>query len=364
MFFMNSKVIEEDMQDIYNREIEWKELKNKTIIITGATGMLASYIVYFLLFLNEYHKMEIKIMLLARDGKKVQQRFSYYVKTGFHKIYTFNINEPWDIRDRVDYIIHTASLASPQYYSTMPVEVAEPNVIGTYHLLNFARKKRVKKVLFFSSGDVYGKLSDNIGDIKEDMMGITDPLDEHSCYGESKRMGETWCAAFTKEYNVPTVIARIGHTYGPTMSLETDSRVFASFMKCVYEGKDINMFSDGSAKRPFCYIADAVAAFFLLLFRGDSGVAYNVCNTRDFISILELANVMIGLRPELNLHVVRKIRNENDQYMNNIINFANRPIENKLKNLGWKCNFDVQKGFSRVLQYLFELDKQDNTFID
>ena len=351
MFFMKSKIIDEDMQNIFNRKINWNVFRNKTILITGATGMLATYVVYFLLYLNEFQGMNIHIILLVRDIAKVQRRFGKYSQKGFQNIYSFDINRPINIEEDIDYIIHAASLASPQYYRPMPVEVAAPNAVGTYYILQLAREKQVKKILYFSSGDVYGKLPENIGDIKEDMMGITDPLAEHSCYGESKRMGETWCAAFTREYGVPAVIARIGHTYGPTMDLANDPRVFASFMKCITEGKDIEMFSDGSAKRPFCYIADAVAAYFLLLLKGKDGEAYNVCNTRAFISILELANILVSFRRDLKLKVIRKVRLKGDKYIDNHNNLANRPIEDKLNLLGWECNYRVEEGFYRVWQY-------------
>ena len=352
MHFLNSKVIEEDMQDIYNRNTIWKNFKNKTILITGATGMLATYIVYFLLYLNEYHKMGIKVVLLIRHFNKAEQRFGYYVKNGIHKIYTCNMNEPCDIPENIDYIIHAASLASPQYYSTMPIEVAEPNVLGTYYMLCLAREKHVKKVLYFSSGDIYGKLRENMSSIRENSMGIIDPLDEHSCYGESKRMGETWCVSFFREYQIPTVIARIAHTYGPTMDIENDPRVFSSFMKCIYKKKDIEMYSDGSAKRPFCYIADATAALLLLLLQGKPGEAYNICNSDSFVSIFELANILVKLQPELNLKVIKKVRPKVERYLENQANHDNLLSDEKLKSLGWECHYDIESGFKRVLQHL------------
>lgn len=354
MSFMENKIIVEDMFDIYRREIKWQKFRNQTVLISGATGMLASYLVYFLIFLNEKYLMNVRIVLLARNSEKCFYRFDKFLEKEYIKLYDFNINTPWNIPDNVDYIIHAASLASPQYYKTMPVEVAEPNVIGTYHMLNLAREKHVKKVLYFSSGDIYGKLPQNTKFIKEDMMGIIDPLDEHSCYGESKRMGETWCFTFNKEYQIPTVIARIGHTYGPTMDLENDPRVFASFMKCVFNKENIVMYSDGRAKRPFCYIADATAAFLLLLLEGKSGEAYNVCNSNSFISILELANILVGLQPELNLKVIRKVRSMDESYLENRANHDNLPTEEKLKKLGWECHFGVESGFRRVLDSFLE----------
>ena len=229
--------------------------------------------------------------------------------------------------------------------------VAAPNVIGTYNLLEFARQKKVKGFLFFSSGDVYGKMPDGIGGVSEQEMGVMDPLDIHSCYGESKRMGETLCAAYSRQYGLPTTIARIGHTYGPTMDIENDSRVFASFMKNICEGKDIVLRSDGTAKRPFCYIADAVAAYLLILLCGEDGNAYNVCNTGQFISMNELAATLVNIRCDVALKIVHDISNMNIIIENND-NIANCPVSTKLGKLGWECHFDVKSGFGRVYSFL------------
>lgn len=349
-----SNIIWEDMEDIYARNVEWKTLYKKNILVTGATGMLASYVVYFLIWLNETQKANINIIALARDRQKCRARFGQYLERDYFKLCFDNILEPLRIDEDIDYIIHAASLASPQYYGPNPVDVAAPNVIGIYNLLELARRKKVKGFLYFSSGDVYGKMPDGIGEFSEQKMGTTDPLEPHSCYSESKRMGETLCAAYYRQYGVPTTIARIGHTYGPTMDIANDPRVFASFMKNVCEGKDIVLRSDGTTKRSFCYIADAVAAYFLILLRGESGNAYNVCNTEQFISMNELAEVLVNIRKDVNLHVVHECMVTDGKYVENKDNIANCPSSAKLKKLGWKCHFSVDDGFSRVYRFLKE----------
>lgn len=121
-----------------------------------------------------------------------------------------------------------------------------------------------------------------------------------------------------------------------------------------FNGKDIIMLSDGSAKRPFCYIADAVAAFILILLKGENGQAYNMCNTKEFLSIKELADLMTKLRPELGLKVICKKRRNDDNYLENVLNKSNKPIEIKLKMLGWECQYDSFSGFNNVLKYLLQ----------
>lgn len=354
-------IILQDMENIYARDLSYDVLRGKSILITGATGMLASYVVYFLLWLNERHDYKIKIIALVRNQEKCRMRFGKYMDKEYFSVREDDICTPLQIDGSIDYIIHAASLASPQYYGRCPVEVAAPNVLGTYHLLQLAREKQSQGVLFFSSGDIYGEMPADIGAFIEDEKGKMDPLAPHSCYGESKRMGENFCVSFAREYGVPARIVRIGHTYAPTMDVENDPRVFASFMKCLIANEDIVMLSDGRAMRPFCYVADAVAAFFLVLLKGKNGEAYNVCNDQQLLSILELAEILVSLMPEKNLKVVRKHRSENDFYMENVINKANCPSSEKLRSLGWEIQFGVRSGFLRVLQYFQKNEMlQDN----
>lgn len=348
---MKKDIFLRDFEEIYLRTIEWKRVENKTFFITGATGMLASYFVYFLCFLNEYKNFRIKIIAQGRNREKAYLKFKEVWDKKYFIFRDDNLLFPIKEFPKCDYFVHAAGLASPQYYGTVPIEVAEPNVIGTYHLLNYAAESGCETFLYFSSGDVYGKM-EGVENITECDMGSVNPLDIHSCYSEGKRMGETWCKLFAVEKNVHTVIARIGHTYGPTMNVNEDPRVFASFMKALLQKKNIVMYSDGKAKRPFCYLADAVAAFFLLLLEGKKGEAYNMCNTAEFYSMNELAQIILNLKPEMDLRVVHG--ESAGGYIENKDNKANKPVEWKLKKLGWDPRISVKEGFGRVLAVLEE----------
>lgn len=349
---LENNVILEDMEDIYSRKLSVEELFGSSIMIAGATGMLASYLCYYLLWLNEEKNAEINILALVRSREKCLRVFGDYARRGYFHIYDDPLSEKLQIREPVDYIIHAASLASPQYYKHNPVEVALPNAVGTYHLLELAREKKVRGFLYFSTGDVYGKMPEGIGEFEEAQIGIMDPLDEHSCYGGSKRMGEIWCASYAREYGIPTRMARIAHTYAPTMDAAKDPRVFASFMKCLLDERDIVMLSDGTAKRSFCYIADAIAGYLLILLRGKDGEAYNVANTREFLSIGELAEKLASLEPEKDIRVIRKERPKDDVYMENRSNHENIMSAAKLEALGWRCQYGVERGFRQVLRFL------------
>lgn len=347
---VDNNIILQDIEEIYNRGINWEIFRDSTILITGAYGMLASYVMYMLIFLNEKQNMNINIIAVVKSKDKFEKRFRSYCHKKYVSIITDTLLNPIVIKKEIDYIIHAASLASPQYYDTFPVDVLSPNVIGTYHLLNLAAQKKVKGFLLFSSGDVYGVVK-GIEYVEENNYGIVDPLDIHSCYSESKRMAETMCNSFMHQFGVPVKILRIWHTYSPTMDIEKDPRVFSSFMKNVIKGQDIEIKSDGLSKRTFCYVADTIAGLFYILAKGKDGEAYNICNTDQFVSIRELALILSKLRSDINIGVTWRKRGISEHYTENTAIGQIAPNNEKLRALGWEAKYDIQTGFRRVLSY-------------
>lgn len=347
---MMENVIFNDCEEIFQRNISWRRLYGKTVLISGAYGMLASYMVHMLIYLNEYHSAGIRIIALVRSREKCHQCFGEFSNRNYFTICTQPIESSLTFSDRIDFIIHAASLASPQHYGVRPIDVLLPNSVGTYNLLNLGADKNVEGFLLFSTGDIYGKIS-NVENITENDYGTLDPLDVHSCYSESKRMAETMCKAFWVQKHVPTKIVRIWHTYAPTMDYKNDPRVFASFVNDIVKRRDIVMKSAGLAKRSFCYITDAVAGYFLVLLEGKSAEAYNVCNQKEWYSIAELAEVMTQIQPKLGLRVIKKQRSETDVYLENTAANFIPPNSEKLEQLGWYANVSVREGFERVLKY-------------
>ncbi len=348
--FLSSKVILADMDEIYSRNYDWNAFSGKTIYITGSYGMLASYIVYFLIYLRELKGIDLCIIAQGRNRSKAEDRFGIY----FNKEY-FTYTDESIISEKIrkvseaDFVIHTAGLANPRFYETDPVGVIEPNAIGTYQLLRNCDQGKLKGFLFLSTCDIYGAVDDP-GYIDEKTVGKVDPLDPHSCYSESKRLAETLLVSYSREYSIRTVIARVGHTYGPTMDLEKDPRVFASFMNDIISGRDICLHSNGLAKRAFCYLSDAVSAYLLLLLNGNAGEAYNVTNTSQMIAIRDLAEIISHI-PDKKVDVIYERRSDNDPYLQDNVNKHNRPVEDKLIGLGWSHSVDVKDGFSRVYDY-------------
>lgn len=225
-----NKIILEDLEFIYNQKIiDWNKFRNKTVLITGAYGMLASYMVYMLIYLNEIENpFNVRIITVCRNKDKASSRFGKFLKKSYFTNLEMDICDNFKIEEDIDYIIHAASLASSQYYDKNPVGVLLPNIEGTIRTLELGREKKVTGYLYFSSGEIYGKIDKD--EIYEYDSGYLDPMDVRSCYGESKRAAENMCKCWHHQYGVPTKVIRPAHTYGPTMDIINDKRVFAEFV--------------------------------------------------------------------------------------------------------------------------------------
>lgn len=344
----SNPIISEDMQEMYERLPETIMLRGKKIYISGASGMIASYMVAYLIWLNEKKNYQIQIYAGIRKKEKAITRYGKYSdKDYFHTVST-DVIKPLKLNVTFDYVIHAASLASPQYYGDRPVETILPNIIGTYNLLEYCKNSTIKGFLFFSSESIYGRV-DGVSKINEDDCGVLKYLDQGSIYGESKRDGELLCYSYFSEYKVPTVFGRISHTYGPTIDVNGDKRVFAEFVKNVLDGRNIEMKSDGTAVRQFAYITDTAVGLFKMLLIGNRGNAYNVGNDQELYSIYQLAQIMTELRPQKGLKVIRAERNDKGYNLSTGHNKISNDTE-KLKQLDWKPLHDVREGFDRTLK--------------
>ncbi len=351
---MRHPIIEEDLAKITSFDLPWSKFEGKTVLVSGANGFLPAYLVETLLYLNETkHQIPTQVIGLVRNVDKARVRFVEYLSRNDLKLIVQDVSVPVKINGPVDFIIHAASQASPKYFGSDPVGTLSANVLGTYHLLNLAQTKQVEGFLFFSSGEVYGQVPPDQIPIYETAYGYLDPASVRACYAESKRMGETMCVAWHHQFGVPVKIVRPFHTYGPGMRLD-DGRVFADFVANIVHNQDIVMMSDGSAIRPFCYLADATAGFFTVLLKGQAGQAYNIGNPEAEISILDLAETLVALFPEKKLHVVRQptVVTPSGYLPSPIV--RNSPDITKVRQLGWHTETSVPVGFARTIRSFYE----------
>lgn len=350
---MMNRIIEEDIQTILvDKSIPWERFRNKSVLITGASGMLPVYMAYTILFLNKYEGYNTHLYALVRNKERAMERFAEWIDDDNFILIVQDVSQPIELDAPVHYIIHAASQASPKYYSVDPVGTINANVLGTINTLNLAKEKKAEGYLYFSSGDVYGIVPKDKIPYGEKDYGYIDLLNIHSCYGESKRMGEQLCAAYHHQYGVPTHIARIFHTYGPCMRLD-DRRVFADFVGNILNNENIVLRTEGGAVRPFCYVSDAVRAYFKVLLDGEVASAYNIANTDEALSIRQLAEELVQIYPEKQLSVIIQ-KDENDV----VTNAMKSPIEcvlpdcTKVRELLWEPNVSAKEGFKRTLESL------------
>lgn len=347
-------IIQEDIEKIISfKAVDWEAFRDKTVLISGANGMLPSYMVETLLFLNVQQHYNIKVVALVRNMEKARKCFCDYTDDSSLEFIVQDVAKPVHYDGDIHYIIHAASQAAPSYYGVDPVGTFKANTLGTINMLELAKDKHVQGFLYYSTGAVYGNLPGEKILLNEDNPGAVNTLDVRNCYGESKRAGENACVCYHYQYGIPTKIVRIFHTFGPRVNLN-DGRVFSDFCKNILNNEDIVLKSDGSAKRSFCYVADAVQAYFLILLSGEPATAYNVGGDEYHeITIRDLSQMLVALFPEKELKVIFDI-NENDLTYTKMRTPQKQilPDLSKINSLGWYLSTTVRDSFKRTIDSL------------
>jgi len=343
-----NRIVEEDLKDIISSPLPWNILAGKTILITGATGFIAGYLVESLLFLNEKKIFEpIKIICLARNKEKLSNKYIFYKNRSDLDFLVQDVCETINQKNAIHYIIHAASYATPSKYGIDPVGTLMPNIIGTYNLLELSRKQPIKGFLFLSSGEIYGNFQIPKRDIKENIFGFLNPLLLRSCYAESKRMGENMCNSWSSQYHIPMKIVRLFHTYGPGMNLH-DGRAHSDFIGDVVENKDILIKSDGKSTRAFSYISDTVKGIFTVLLKGLGCEAYNIGGDK-IVSINQLAKLIANADSKKKIIINKDINKRGKEYLVSSLK-KQYPINlDKIKSLGWRPIYSPKQGIKRTL---------------
>jgi len=343
-------IMAEDAARLLERPLPWERLAGRTVMITGATGLVAGYLCEFLLLRNRLMGGEpTRVTTLVRDLSKAQRRFGEYAESDEVEFVLQDITAPLVQLPRFDFLVHGAGNASPARFASDPVGTYAATVLGTHQLLAHAERTGAEGFLLLSSGAVHGAVPGSATVIDERTMGVVDPLDAYACYAESRRMAETMCAAWTRQNGLPTRIARLGHSYGPGLRRD-DDRAFAEFVYAALDGRDIVLRSDGRAVRPYCYLADVTDALIRILLMGGDGEAYLVAYPEASCSVLELATFLSTVDPARPLAV----RTESDSSTRDVVNRnPQRALDvSKLRGLGWQPRIGYEEGFRRTLRSL------------
>lgn len=346
---MHSEMYENDLSLIISSIPDYTSLFKKSILITGSNGLICSAIVDFLMFLNIRHDAKIDVYASGRNLTKLKNRFCTYTENRYLHLLAYDVMDPLELNDEVDYIIHGASPANPGQYGKIPVETMLINIEGTNNVLKFARDNKVKRLLYISSSEVYGKKNDG-KKYSEDDYSYVDVLNPRACYPCAKRACETLCAAYGSEYEVDSVIVRPGHVYGPTMT-EKDNRASSQFPKDILEGRDIVMKSRGEQLRSYCYVLDCVSAILTVLLKGTTGEAYNISNKNSVVTIREMAEAFAKAGQK---KVVFELPTEDEKRSYNLMDNSSLDAT-KLELLGWKGLFDLKTGTKHTLEIIKEI---------
>ena len=333
----NMTTLEEDIKNI-TKQFDMSVFDNKTILITGTTGLIGSICAKGLLASDR----NINVIALVRNEEKAKKIFSEHKNLKFT---VQDINSPINIKENIDYIIHTASITASKDFIEKPVETINTAIEGTRNVLEFAKSQAVKSFVYLSSLEVYGV--PNKEDITEADYGYIDVLSPRSSYSEGKRIVENLCIAYGKEYNLPVKIARLAQTFGAGISIE-DNRVFAQFAKSVLYKNNIILHTKGKTKRNYCYTTDAVCGIFTILTKGENNNAYNIANKNTYISIADMAKML----ENENTKVQFVIDNENRGYNPTVKICLNT---NKLEALGWSAKVNLDEMYKRTIQHLKEI---------
>lgn len=328
---MNNSIFEEDIKNIINY-FDMSVFDGKTILVTGATGLIGKLCVKSLL--NSGYNTQV--IALVRDEEKAKNIF------GESKRLTYlvqDINQRINTTRRVDYIIHAASTTSSKDFVEKPVETIYTAINGSRNILEFAKNKRLEGMVYLSSLEIYGVNEKE--NIKERDYGYIDILNPRSSYSESKKMVETMCISYGTEYGVPVKIARLAQTFGAGVSI-SDNRVFAQFAKAIINKENIILHTKGETKRNYCYTTDTVRGIFTILTKGENNNAYNVANENSYCSISEMAHLLENEYTK----VEYKIDEVNRGYNPTVKIALNTE---KLNALGWEAKVNLKEMFDRLI---------------
>lgn len=345
----NNAIYHEELIRITETSLPLHLLDGSTLLITGASGLIGATLADIIIFYNSHKNGNINLWLMGRNECAMKLRFKNAM--GIKNVH-FLINDVCNeinINSPIDYIVHAAGKGDPKSFVDDPVGVMNANYIGMYQVLELARKKCSKKVVYISSGEVYGILDSNLHKtgMRESDYGYLDILTQRACYASSKRAAETLCISYVEQHGMDVSIARPCHTYGATMS-KKDSRVIAEFLRNAIRKSDIIMKSPGLQKRSYCYVSDTAEALLYILLKGISGRAYNIANSLSVITIRDLAD-LIAAKANINVKYQEADKIEKKGY-SDIMDAILDPTA--LEELGWRPKYTINEGIERVLSIL------------
>ena len=327
---------------------DWEMLKGRSMLISGATGMIGSFLIDLIMYQNKNVGLDCTVYALGRSPEKAKGRFAAYWEDPHFLFVSCDINREIPVEaGQVDYILHAASNTHPVAYATDPIGTVTTNIIGTYNLLDFAVSHNTRRFIFTSTVEVYGENRGDTEYFAEDYCGYIDCNTLRAGYPESKRAGEALCQAYIKQKELDIVIPRLSRVYGPTM-LMSDTKALSQFIKNSLAGENIVLKSAGTQFFSYSYVADAVTGILYCLMRGENGQAYNIADPASDITLRDLAQL---IAEQAGTKVIFEIP---DAVESAGFSKATKAVldSTKLRTLGWQPQWDIRTGIASTIQML------------
>lgn len=327
-----------------NKNIPWQELHGKTVFITGATGLIGNTLTSALLYYNRLNNAGIRVIALVRDLARARELFSQPLAEGCPLQFVVGSVEAFPpISEPVDYIVHSACPTNSTFFVEHPVETIQSIVGGTQNVLELAKANVVQGMVYLSSMEAYGQISQRIR-LTESDLGTLDLASPRSSYPEGKRLAENLCCCYASQYGLPVCVARLVQTFGPGVAAD-EAKVFAYMARCARNGEDILLKTSGSKENMYLYTMDAVSAILLLMLRAEPGAIYNVANEATYCSVKEMAELVARMLTEGKIQVHTNVGGDSGMYRPE--GYLNLDTS-KLKGLGWEATVDLPEMFLRM----------------
>ncbi len=305
------------------------------IVITGGSGFVGSYLCEKLI--NDGHKIIVIDNLLTGSTENINN----LLDNEYFSFIEHDVQDHIEIEDKVDYVLHFASAASPKAYTEHPVNTLKAGSVGTINTLGLA-KKHSAEYLLASTSEVYG--DPLISPQNEEYWGNVNPNGERSMYDEAKRFAEAAVATYSRSYGLKTKIVRIFNTYGPRMQLN-DGRVVTNFIVQALRNENITIYGDGTQTRSFSYVEDTVAGIISLMNSTEYDV-FNIGNPNE-MTVGQLAEKIIKLTDSTSEIKYLELPNDDPK--------QRKPDITKARTkLNWEPKVNLDEGLAKTITWVEE----------
>jgi len=345
-----NEIVNQDIQAICQELAEvLQPLAGSTLLITGGSGFVCSYLLDTVACLNDGFLPEpCRVISIDNLRTGIPQRVQHLVGRRDFQFLNHDVSEPLTLGEPVHRIIHGAGIASPTFYRRYPLETIDVNVTGTRRMLDLAQREQVRSVLYLSTSEVYGDPDAAHVPTREDYRGSVSCTGPRACYDESKRLAETLCATYYALYQLPVKVVRPFNVYGPGQRLD-DRRIVPDLMAAATARKPLVLLSSGTATRAFCYISDFISALWPILMSDENGEVFNVGNDESETSIRQLADMVVQCAGNAEVSV-QFAQSEDPNYLKD--NPQRRcPDLTKLRSrFPWRPKVSLAEGLQRTLR--------------